>query len=149
VLAELLKVSEMVAVLCPVISVTPSGLHLEVVVHGDLKSGNAVSLDPNSDLLGRHTAGPDVDESALRVMQIGRTSLVCAVDTAQPSQAAATQGSSAQRQTISQLVPGIQQALLLARVGALTFGELEPRQIFADLDLEVHIPASLQTRLAC
>lgn len=70
--------------------------------------------------------------------------MVCAVDTAQPSQAAATQGSGAQRQTISQLVPGIQQALLLARVSALTFGELEPCQIFADLDLEVHIPASLQ-----
>jgi hypothetical protein len=79
-------------------------------------------------------------------LQIGRTSMMCAVDTAQPSQAAATQGSSAQRQTISQLFPGIQQALLLTRVSGLTFGELEPRQVFADLDLEVHIPAN-PTRL--
>lgn len=42
VLAELLKVSETIAVLCPVI--TPSGLHLEVGVPGNLKLETVVHV---------------------------------------------------------------------------------------------------------
>jgi hypothetical protein len=76
---------------------------------------------------------------------MGRQSLICAVETAQPSQAAATQGSGSQRQLISDLLPGTKQALLLAHVNALTFGELQPRQIFADVVLEVGAPCKADT----